>query len=195
MRIKLLLLGALLLSPLLHPAMAGGGNSARAEDSASAVPVRVKRVLLVNQAPAVLLLDSPGERYLLMFIDFFMASAISSGMNGPILERPLTHDLIGILLRRLGGQVTKITITDLKNDTYYALISLRVNGEVEEIDARPSDALAIAVRTHAPIFAAGSLLRSVGESPLGGTDPPGGPGKPDPPGSPQSESAPPKGKT
>lgn len=134
------------------------------EESTPWVALRVKQLMLVNNAPAVLLVDEPEERYLLMFISFFMANAIRMGMDGPQLERPLTHDLIGILLRQLGAKVTKIRITELKDNTYYALISVQVNGEVAEFDARPSDALAIAVRNGAPIFADHTLLKPVDAS-------------------------------
>ena len=134
------------------------------EESTPWVALRVKQLVMVNNAPAVLLVDEPEERYLLMFISFFMANAIRMGMDGPQLERPLTHDLIGILLRRLGAKVTKIKITELKDNTYYALISVQVNGEVAEFDARPSDALAIAVRNGAPIFADHTLLKPVDAS-------------------------------
>ncbi len=125
------------------------------------VPVQIKRILLINEAPAVLLVDKPEDQFMLVFIDFFMANAIRMGMEEPRLERPLTHDLIGIFLRQLGARVTKIVITGLKNNTYYALITLEVNGRIQEIDARPSDALAIAVRQKTPIFAAPGLLRAV----------------------------------
>lgn len=127
------------------------------------VPLQVRQVVLVHDAPAVLLTDSGEKRYLLMFIDFFMANAIRMGMDGPQLERPLTHDLIGILLRRLGAKVTRVTITDLKDNTYYALLSVRVNGETAEFDTRPSDALAIAVRNDTPIYAADKLLKPIGK--------------------------------
>lgn len=160
------LLVALVLSPaapgLPSPAFAAPSESAGAEDI---VPVNVARVLLVNEAPAVLLLDKAEQHYLLMYIDLFMANAIRMGMDEPVLERPLTHDLIGILLRRLGAEVNKVTITALKDNTYYALISLQVNGSEELIDSRPSDALAIAVRQSAPIYARSDLLTPVEQSP------------------------------
>ena len=161
---------------------------AHAEEKAPAslVPLSVKQVVLVNDSPAVLLLDESEKRYIIMFIDFFMANAIRMGMIGPQLERPLTHDLIGILLRSLGAKVVKITITELKNNTYYALISIQVNGEVAEFDARPSDALAIAVRSRVPIFAPATLLKPVNGSP------PGGGGKSPPA---RSRKEPSKGKT
>ena len=129
------------------------------------VPVQIKEVLLVDSTPAVLLLDSPGQRYLLIFIDYFMAGSIRMGMHGPPLERPLTHDLIGIFLKRLGARITRISITGLKDNTYYALISLQVNGEVAEIDARPSDAMALAVRSQVPIFADAHLLKTLRNQP------------------------------
>jgi hypothetical protein len=152
----------------------GGTAAAKDEAAPALVPLQVKQVVLVEGAPAVLLLDRPQQRYLLMFIDFFMANAIRMGMEGPQLERPLTHDLIGILLRRLGAKVTRITITDLKDNTYYALISVQVNGagEVAEFDARPSDALALAVRSDAPIFAAPALLKPIQSLPAGPGDTP-----------------------
>ena len=142
--------------PLLSIAAEPNGDEA-------VVPVQIKRLLLINNAPAVLLVDKPEERFLLVFIDFFMANAIRMGMDNSPLERPLTHDLIGILMSRLGAQVTKITITHLKRNTYYALLTLVANGNSQEIDARPSDALAIAVRKNVPIFAAPHLLKPLSE--------------------------------
>jgi uncharacterized protein len=149
------------------------GAGARAKESATEsappalVPMQVKDVLLVNDAPAVLLVDEPQQRYLLMFVDFFMANAIRIGMDGPQLQRPLTHDLIGILMRRLGARFTRVTITQVKDNTYYALLSVQVNasGEQADFDARPSDAIAIAVRNHTPIFAAADLLKPIESHP------------------------------
>lgn len=155
-------------APLLAQQRAGGvreiqqersGESAVSVDNEALVPLRVQRVVLIGNSPAVLLMERGGTRFLLIFIDFFMANAIRSGMIGQRMKRPLTHDLIGILLDRLGGKVKRITITELKDNTYFALISLQVNGRVVEIDARPSDALAIAVRIRAPIYAHKALLR------------------------------------
>lgn len=134
--------------------------------------MHVKQVLLIDNSPVVVLLDESEGRYLPMVIDFFMANAISAGMHGPQLERPLTHDLIGVFLRRLGAKVTKITITELKNNIYYALISMQVNGEVAEFDARPSDALAIAVREGAAIFVSEALLKPFNDKEQGGGPPP-----------------------
>jgi bifunctional DNase/RNase len=132
------------------------------------VPVQVKRLLLVDNVPAVLLMDPSEQRYLLLFIDFFMASSIQAGIDQAAVERPMTHDLMGILLRRAGVQLTRIVITGLKDHTYYALITMQVNGQSQDVDARPSDALALAVRNHVPVFAAPGLLRAAPGSGPGG---------------------------
>ena len=156
MRCAILVLTGLLFL-FLRPSLA------QEENPSQWVTIQVKEVLLVNNSPAVLLVEESGDRYLLMFVDYFMARSIRMGLDGPQLERPLTHDLIGIFLRRLGARVTKVTITELKNNTYYALISMQVNGEVTEFDARPSDALAIAVRNQAPIYVSWGLLKPMEE--------------------------------
>jgi bifunctional DNase/RNase len=153
-----------LLLPLLAHAAADG--------RVPGVPVQIKRLLLVDDAPAVLLMDAAESRYLLVFVDVSMAQAIQTGILAPVLERPLTHDLIGIFLRRFGATLAKVTITGVKDNTYYALLTLVVNGKPEDIDARPSDAFALAVRSKAPIFAAPELLRPVQGLPSGGAAPP-----------------------
>jgi hypothetical protein len=169
---------ALAVAALLVPAI-----TARAAETADAhwVPVKVRQVVLIDKAPAVLLLDEPRKQFLLVFVDLFMATAIQLGMEPSALERPLTHDLIGIVLQRVGARLSKVVITELKDNTYYALIFLQVNGREERIDARPSDALALAVRSHVPIEVADSLLQSVEKAPPGDSPPgeaPAGPTNP-----------------
>jgi len=151
-RLSLLLLLSLLLAGIPAP------NPAAPSDKL--IPVQVDKLLLVNEQPAVVLANEQEHQYLLVFIDHFMAQSIQLGMMELSIERPMTHDLIGILLRRLGAEVTRVTITELRDSTYFALITLRSNGSIQEIDARPSDALAIAVRLKAPVFAARSLMSS-----------------------------------
>ncbi|MDH4248004.1 MAG: bifunctional nuclease family protein [Deltaproteobacteria bacterium] len=145
------------LAALLLPALclAAPTNSPPAES----VPMRVKQVLLINDAPAVLLMDHKEQRYLMLWVDVFMATAIRMGLSGVTFDRPLTHDLIDALLRRTGARVKEVVITELKDTTYYAVIALEVNAHTETLDSRPSDALAIAVRSKAPIFARSDLLR------------------------------------
>jgi hypothetical protein len=161
------LLAGLLLLALAAPAWSGE------PDARAGVPMQIKRLLLVNDIPAVLLMDQPEQRYLLVFIDYFMANAIQMGMDQPALDRPLTHDLMGILLRRAGVKLTRIAITGMKDNTYYALITIQVNGKTEDVDARPSDALALAVRNQTPVFAAPGLLRPAPEAAPPGAAPPG----------------------
>lgn len=170
-----LLLGTLASAEEPAPGGAGPAPQRPAAAPPGMVPMTVQRVMLVDDAPAVLLIDAPRQRFLLVFVDYFMATSIRMGLDGMQLERPLTHDLIGILLRRLGAKVTRVAITELKNSTYFSLITVQVNatGEVTEFDARPSDALAIAVRNGAPIYVAASLLRPLSEGvPLPGEQPP-----------------------
>ncbi|MEE8396621.1 MAG: bifunctional nuclease family protein [bacterium] len=163
MRVQILAMGLWLLVSLLaassYPAAVARGAEA------PRVPVQIKRVLLINDSPAVLLVDPEEKSFLLVFIDFFMANAIQMGMEPPELERPLTHDLITIFLQTLGAKVTRIDITELKNNTYYALITLQVNGRSRQIDSRPSDALAIAVRQKTPIFVNGGLMKILKNAP------------------------------
>ena len=130
-----------------------------------AVPMKVQRVMLIDHAPAVLLLDHKEQRYLMLFVDIFMATAIRMGLHGVAFERPLTHDLIGELLKVTGSKVNKVVITELKDTTYYALITLEVNARTVVLDSRPSDALAIAVRGETPIYVHADLLKPVEEIP------------------------------
>lgn len=145
--------------------LAAAGAAPAAENGADLVPLRVQRVVLVNHSPAVLLLDEARKRYLLMFVDVFMATAIRMGMDGAHFERPMTHDLIGTLLHRAGVRLTRITITELRNNTYYALIGLQINGKETTVDSRPSDALALAVREGVPILGAANLLKPLKDAP------------------------------
>lgn len=156
----------LLCASLAHsaPLPTAKAEEVLAAEPRTPVPVRVKEVLLVRGAPAVLVTDAPEDRYLLIFVDYFMASAIRQGMGEAPLERPLTHDLMGILLGRAGATLRQITLTEQRGSTYYALISLEVNGQRWEVDARPSDALALAVRLGTPVLANPSLLRPYSES-------------------------------
>lgn len=167
LRVIAALAAVLLLSPL---------GSAAGEAPPTWVPIQIKRLVIVDDAPAVLLMDEAESRYLLVFVDAFMAGAIQAGIQAPVLERPLTHDLMGIFLRRFHAKLDKVTVTKVKDSIYYAFITLTVNGKVEDIDARPSDAFALAVREKAPIFAAPALLRSVeARQPRGPAPPHGAP--------------------
>ena len=106
----------------------------------------------VTNMPIVILRDKDGERVLPIWVGVFEANAIALQIENIATPRPMTHDLLRNVIRDLNGVVDKIVVSDLKETTFYALIYLRVGSEVVAIDARPSDALALALRTQAPIF-------------------------------------------
>lgn len=139
----------------------------QARQAADRVPLEIRRVVVIDKQPAVLLMDLKQERYLLIFIDFFMATSIQQALENASFPRPMTHDLLAALLKKLNARVTQVDITELKDSTYFALITLEVNGRTEHLDARPSDALAIAARAKATILAAPDLLRTMDEPPPG----------------------------
>ncbi len=110
------------------------------------------RVSLMSQHRIVILKDVNAERFLPIWIGPYEAEAITVSLQQMEVARPLTHDLLRNVLEALGAEVVQVNITELRDDVFYARILLRVNGQDLEIDSRPSDALALAVRTHVPIF-------------------------------------------
>ena len=113
---------------------------------------------LVGKQPIVLLKTSDGNRYLPIWIGQPEAAAILMKLQGAATPRPMTHDLFAEVLEQLEAQVVRITVTELKDNTFYASITVQQNGTELEIDSRPSDAIALAVRADAPIFAASSVI-------------------------------------
>lgn len=105
-----------------------------------------------TNTPIVLLKDPEGEDVVPIWIGFFEASAIATQLEKVKLARPMTHDLMRNILETLGAKVLRIEVTDLRDNTYFALIHLEFDGEHYEIDSRPSDAIALALRVGAPIF-------------------------------------------
>jgi uncharacterized protein len=116
------------------------------------------RVELPTNQPIVLLKEDEGERYLPIWIGAAEAAAIAFALQGVVTPRPMTHDLMKNLLEEVGVHVQRIEITELREGTYYANINMRMNGNAYEISARPSDAIALAVRVEAPIFADEEVL-------------------------------------
>ena len=110
------------------------------------------RINLANNSRVVILKDSKIERYLLIWIGETESYAIASELQGAHYERPLTHDLLYTIIGRLGTEVTEVVINNLEGDVFYALITLQQGGTTLQIDARPSDAIALAVRAGAPIY-------------------------------------------
>lgn len=124
------------------------------------VETAVKAVTVDPESNApVVILETVGDKKLLpIWIDLPEARAIALELERIVPPRPLTHDLIRNLLIRLGAKLQRATITELRNNTYFALLSLELKGEKMEIDSRPSDAIAVALRMKAPIFAAAEVL-------------------------------------
>ena len=113
---------------------------------------------LVGKQPIVLLKTSDGNRFLPIWIGHAEAAAILMKLQGASTPRPMTHDLLADMLEQLDAEVVRITVTELRENTFYASITVQQNGSEIEIDSRPSDAIAIAVRSDAPIFAAERVI-------------------------------------
>ena len=120
------------------------------------------RVSLMNYQRVVILKEKMAERYLPIWIGPAEADAIAVKLQGVTTPRPLTHDLLHSVIDALGATVNSIIVSELKNDTFYARIVLDVDGRQMEIDSRPSDALALAVRVEAPIYAEEIVLDKAG---------------------------------
>lgn len=116
------------------------------------------------QTPVVLLREKDGARMLPIWIGPSEASSIVMELTGRKFQRPLTHDLLKTVIEGLGGEVRKVAIVDLQEKTYFARIFLERDSELLTIDARPSDSVALALRTNSPIFVNEELLRDDGES-------------------------------
>jgi len=120
------------------------------------------RVSLMNYQRVVILKEKMAERYLPIWIGPAEADAIAVKLQDVNVPRPLTHDLLSLVIDNLGATVNSIIVNDLKNDTFYAKIILNVDGGVIEVDSRPSDALALAVRVEAPIYVEETVLDKAG---------------------------------
>ena len=113
---------------------------------------------LVGKQPIVLLKTKDGNRYLPIWIGQPEAAAILMKLQGATTPRPMTHDLVTEILGELDAQVTRITVTELRENTFYAQVTVQMDGREIDVDSRPSDAIALAIRAEAPIFAADSVI-------------------------------------
>jgi len=120
------------------------------------------RVSLMNYQRVVILKEKESDRYLPIWIGPAEADAIAVRLQEVAVSRPLTHDLLRSIIDAFGGNVQYIVVNDLANDTFYARIIMDVDGRKMEIDSRPSDAIALAVRVQAPIFAEETVLEKAG---------------------------------
>ena len=113
---------------------------------------------LVGKQPIVLLKTADGNKFLPIWIGHPEAAAILMKLQGATTPRPMTHDLVTDMLAQLDAQVVRITVTELRDSTFYAQITVQQDGSEIEIDSRPSDAIALAIRAEAPIFVADRVI-------------------------------------
>ncbi len=123
------------------------------------------RVSLINQQRLVVLRETSSPRYLPIWIGPFEAEAITMGLQGAEVPRPMTHDLLRSVLEHLEAKVAHVFISDLRDETYFARIVLDAQGKRIEVDSRTSDAIALAVRSSAPIFVDESVMEKAGQVP------------------------------
>ena len=113
---------------------------------------------MVGKQPIVLLKTADGNKFLPIWIGHPEAAAILMKLQGASTPRPMTHDLFTEMLTQLDAKVVRIAVTELRDNTFYAMITIAVDGTEIEVDSRPSDAIALAVRADAPIFAAPEVI-------------------------------------
>lgn len=118
------------------------------------------RVSLMSQHRVVVLKEIDSDRYLPIWIGPFEADAITIQLQGVQVARPLTHDLLKSMIDQMGAKISHVTVSELKNDTFYARIVMDIDGKSMEVDARPSDAIALAVRVNAPLFVAEEVMEA-----------------------------------
>jgi len=135
----------------------------------------MKEVKVVNVAidvksnmPVIILKEKQGDKTLPIWVGLFEAQAIALALENVKPPRPLTHDLTKSLIEKLKGRVDKVVINDLRNNTFYAQILMKKNGENIQVDSRPSDAIALALRLKVPIYIEEEVLDkvSVGSKPI-----------------------------
>jgi hypothetical protein len=128
------------------------------EEAMVEVTIDSVRVSLMSQHRVVVLKETDTDRYLPIWIGPFEADAITIQLQGVQVARPLTHDLLKSVIREMGVRVSHVLVSELRDDTFYARIVMDVDGKSMEIDSRPSDAIALAVRVGAPIFVAEQVM-------------------------------------
>jgi bifunctional DNase/RNase len=123
------------------------------------------RVSLISQQRIVILRELNADRYLPIWIGIYEADAITLALQEMEVARPLTWDLLKNVFTALGARVLRVEVVSLRDDTFFGNIIAEINGHILTIDSRPSDALALAVRTHVPIMVARSVMESAGVVP------------------------------
>lgn len=146
--------------------MSGGGANGH-NGGLNELVVESVRVHMLSSQHVVILRDKGHDRYLPIWIGPWEANAIAMRLQGVTPERPMTHDLFSAALSELGATLTRIVVSDLAEDTFRARVQLHVDGREVDLDARPSDAIALAVRSSVPIFATDAVMDRAGVVPEG----------------------------
>jgi bifunctional DNase/RNase len=145
----------------------GGANGHNGNGGLNELTVESVRVHMLSSQHVVILRDTGHDRYLPIWIGPWEANAIAMRLQGVTPERPMTHDLFSQTLSELGVTVKRIIVSDLAEDTFRARLMLEVDGRDLDLDARPSDAIALAVRVGVPIFATDAVMDRAGVVPEG----------------------------
>jgi uncharacterized protein len=137
-------------------------KSGGAEGLAMEVEMKIKGLMIdpITNMPIIILRDPRGDSVLPIWVGIFEANAIALELEKIDTPRPMTHDLLRDVVKSLGARVERICVTELKENTFYALIHLVHDGRTSQVDARPSDAIALALRTKSPIFVETSVIEA-----------------------------------
>lgn len=134
--------------------------SSPSDESGRLVRMEVRGLMIdpSSNNPIVILRDPESESFLPIWIGLFEASAIQLGLEGTESPRPRTHDLLASVVDHLDGRIVRVVVEDLREQTFYARVEIEREGGQVDVDARPSDAIALALRTGAPVFVAAEVL-------------------------------------
>lgn len=151
-----------------EPVQHAKGSGSNVDETAD-VEVRIRGLMMdpVTNMPMIVLKDVSGEGVLPIWVGIFEANAIALEIEKTATPRPMTHDLLRNTLRAFQAEVTRVVVSELRDDTFYAVIWLQRNGEILTLDARPSDALALAMRADCPIFVARAVMESARDAKKG----------------------------
>jgi bifunctional DNase/RNase len=125
--------------------------------------MELKRIIIseIHEQQIIILREVEGERSFPIMIGIFEASSIDRRVRHLPSPRPLTHDLVASVIENMGGELRDVYISELRDHTYYAKLRIRLNGEMVEVDSRPSDAIALAVAASVPIYVAEDVIDEV----------------------------------
>ncbi|MFT4570366.1 MAG: bifunctional DNase/RNase [Hyphomicrobiaceae bacterium] len=137
-----------------------GAKIARLMSDTSFIPMSVDGIALdpMTKTPVILLKDESDKITLPIWVGMLEATSLAAQLEGVSMARPMTHDLLRTLIQETGATVSRVEVTELRDNTFYALIHLMVAGEARTIDCRPSDAISLAMRIECPIFVAQAVL-------------------------------------